>query len=188
MSSIFCCCQPPEVSAVWSMSFAVDLAVRSAAPYQDVPAVAAEGHRPQGPWRFPPARPEFFPAPCGILPGGESTNPAGDSRQPVPGPPGRLECLEWPDARQLELMCASMELSVGLHEAIDHFQSDLNTLHNASTEGYFRHQPNRRGHWLDAVRISVATRPMATRAGIGVGRWRAPPSPPLPTSQACAPA
>lgn len=56
---------------------------------------------------------------------------------PVPGPPDDLECLSglmlanWSYVRIDELV------GRGLHEAIDHFQSDLNTLHERIDERYF---------------------------------------------------
>jgi len=105
---------------------------------------------------------------------------------PVPGPPDDLECLSglmlanWSYVRIDELV------GRGLHEAIDHFQSDLNTLHERIDERYFvTSQPA----------PATASMPSAssgdTGAGSGVDTAVAAASstlPTVPTSQACAPA
>jgi uncharacterized alpha-E superfamily protein len=97
---------------------------------------------------------------------------------PVPGPPDDLECLaglllaSWSFVRIDELV------NRGLHEAIDHFQTELNTLHERIEERYF-----------------VTSHPVPGPAACvqpSTGEEQTTPLqatlPPAPPSQACAPA
>jgi len=86
-------------------------------------------------------------------------------------------------------MCDIDEFWVGrgLHEAIDHFQSDLNTLHERIDERFFvTSQHGGRPTAFDAVRFQW--RHVNGDTGAESALFAASSNSHAPTSQACAPA